>query len=132
MDNLQDYNNTVIKVLNDKHGKEVIEFWQSVGINTCSYKGDGFVLCEYYGLIDNRFDNYNFKQVQNANAKIIELPYYYEVPDMSNGIEMMVSNDKLIWEKRLVACKINGFYHTSQVPSRLLTEWKYIKFIKPS
>ena len=111
MDNLQDYNNTVIKVLNDKHGEEVIEFWQSVGINTCGYKGDGFVLCEYYGLIDNRFDNYNFKQVQNANAKIIELPYYYVVPDMSNGIEMMVSNDKLIWEKRLVACKINGFYY---------------------
>ena len=70
--------NQVIKVLNKIHGKKVIEYWASQGVNTCGYVGSNTVaddgLFTYYGMINNRFGNYSLSMVQNYNAEIIELP----------------------------------------------------------
>jgi hypothetical protein len=70
--------NTVIKVLTKEHGAKVIKWWESQGIDTGSYNGticesEGFN-CIYYGIINGDFENYNRKDVDHYNAKIIELP----------------------------------------------------------
>jgi hypothetical protein len=71
-------NNTVIKVLNAEHGKKVIEWWKSQGVDTGDYKGstseeEGFN-CIYFGVINGKFSNYFIETVKHDNAKIIELP----------------------------------------------------------
>jgi hypothetical protein len=76
----KDMKNQVIKVLTREHGKKVIEYWKSKGIDTrghlgmiCERDGDK---CIYYGVIDDVFSNYSIKQVNNgfSNVEIIELP----------------------------------------------------------
>jgi hypothetical protein len=71
-------NNTVIKVLNKEHGKNVIDWFNAQGINTNGYSGyvneeDGGNAI-YYGVIDSFFSNYNKKEVDKKKAKIITLP----------------------------------------------------------
>jgi len=71
-------NNTVIKVLTKEHGKRVINWFKSQGIDTGSCTGticesEGFN-CIYYGVINGNFINYYIEQVLKNNAKIIELP----------------------------------------------------------
>lgn len=55
-----------------EHGKRVIEFWKEQGVDVDGMSGfsDG----GYYGLINGYFSVYSLMRVQNANAKIIELP----------------------------------------------------------
>jgi hypothetical protein len=70
--------NTVIKVLTKEHGKRVINWFKSQGIDTGSCTGticesEGFN-CIYYGVINGNFINYYIEQVLKNNAKIIELP----------------------------------------------------------
>jgi hypothetical protein len=69
--------NQVIKVLNADHGKKVIEYWKSLGIETdyqgqCSEETNDYMI--YYGVINDLFDNYDLVFVQRTNAEIIELP----------------------------------------------------------
>ena len=94
-------NNTVIKVLNKEHGKKVINYWKSLGADTHSHLGmanledyneDSYI---YYGLINNIFSNYTLKQVQEANAEIIELPKQINIPEITSGVKMMVSNNNI-------------------------------------
>ena len=94
-------NNTVIKSLNKKHGAEVIKYWKSLGVITTSYTGiqteetygkNSFI---YYGVIENDFSNYTLKQVQEANAEIIELPKQINIPEITSGVKMMVSNNNI-------------------------------------
>jgi hypothetical protein len=70
--------NQVIEVLNKEHGKKVIEYWKSRGVDTMAMSGsftreDGEE-SRYYGVIKNDFDCYTLKLVRRYNAEIIELP----------------------------------------------------------
>ena len=70
--------NQVIEVLNKEHGKKVIEYWDSRGVDTSGVYGSLTKEdCEefrYYGVINNRFNCYTIEFVRKCNAEIIELP----------------------------------------------------------
>lgn len=72
------WNNKVIEVLNEEHGKQVIEFWKSKGFNVRNFKGENSRanLCNhrFYGIIDRKFNCYNGTEVMKSSAEIIELP----------------------------------------------------------
>ena len=70
--------NQVIEVLNREHGKKVIEYWKSKGVDTMGMCGsftkeDGEHSC-YYGVINDMFDCYSISFVRKHNTEIIELP----------------------------------------------------------
>ena len=70
--------NQVIKVLNQEHGKKVIQYWKNRGVDTIYHSGhsnekNGHIFI-YYGVINNKFDSYSLNQVKANNAEIIELP----------------------------------------------------------
>jgi len=90
--------NQVIEALTPDHGAKVIEYWKSRGFDTrhlvgtsCKSDGDSY---RYYGVIDGEFDNYTLRQVEKANAEIIELPsiggYVFNVPtaELSRAIQV--------------------------------------------
>ena len=70
--------NQVIEVLNKEHGKNVIEYWKSKGVDTLSMHGgctrDRRYNTRYYGVINDGFGSYTIDDAWNANAEIIELP----------------------------------------------------------
>ena len=70
--------NKVIEVLNKEHGKKVIEYWKSKGVNTRGLIGSSTKErrseTRYYGVINEYFGCYSINFVKDANAKIIELP----------------------------------------------------------
>ena len=70
---MEQFDNMVIKVLNKEHGKRVIKFFKSKGVDTGDFKGDS-TLFPYYGLKNGGFDNYSDNYVVKRNLKIIELP----------------------------------------------------------
>ena len=79
--NLKKMKNQVIKVLTKAHGKVVVAYWKSVGINVLGHSG---ILNEknrciniYYGVINGCFESYSFKEVEKANAEIIEIPHNF-------------------------------------------------------
>jgi hypothetical protein len=70
--------NQVIKCLTPEHGKKILEYWKSKGVDTSDKTGTS---CEsdnhpwiYYGVISGRFENYSYNDVKFSNAEIIELP----------------------------------------------------------
>lgn len=74
---MKELDNTVIMVLDTEHGKKVIEWWKSKGVDT-NYEGNCTLengnTCIYYGLINGYFSNFSLDEVLQYNAKIIELP----------------------------------------------------------
>lgn len=70
--------NQVIKVLNEKHGEQVINYFKSLGINTSDYKGhctsDANNSFCYYGLIDGYFSNFSKSVLLNSKVELITLP----------------------------------------------------------
>jgi len=99
--------NQVIKVLNKKHGEEVIQYWKGLGFDTRSLTGqcteeDGNYSI-YYGIINGDFNNYNLNEVKNANAEIITTNtiQYPKVMEVSN-------NNGISWCKRVVFMEKNG------------------------
>ena len=94
--------NQVIEVLDKEHGKKVIEYWKSKGVDTSGMLGigtkkDGY-LWHYYGVIGDKFDNYSIEYVHKYNAEIIELPE----EEKSFPRVMLVSDDGDDWYKRVV------------------------------
>ena len=83
--------NQVIEVLDREHGRKVIEYWKSKGVDTSVMMGvrtkKGRDLCRYYGVIDNCFDVYSEREAAENNAEIIELPEENSFPRV-----MLVSN----------------------------------------
>lgn len=86
--------NQVIEVLDRDHGRNVIEYWKSKGVDTSvmlgirtKKKGDLF---RYYGVIDDYFNIYSEEQVVANNAEIIQLPkdkmYNKILNDMKNKV----------------------------------------------
>ena len=71
--------NQVIEVLNKEHGKKVIDYWKSRGVNTLGMNGsftkENGEEERYYGVIQNDFDCYRIEFVRKHNAEIIELPF---------------------------------------------------------
>ena len=70
--------NQVIEVLDREHGRKVIEYWKSKGVDTSGVYGsltkEDDKEFRYYGVINNRFNCYTIKFVRRYNAEIIELP----------------------------------------------------------
>lgn len=101
--------NQVIEVLDREHGRKVIEYWKSKGVNTSVMMGvrtkKGGDLCRYYGVIDGCFECYTERQAAENNAEIIELPEEKTYPRV-----MMVSFDSENWHKRVVFMKKCGRY----------------------
>ena len=101
--------NQVIEVLNKEHGKKVIEYWRSRGINTRGMSGsftreDGEEI-RYYGVIKNDFDCYTIEFVHKNNAEIIELSTESPKEEKQFPRVMLVSDDELKWRKRVVFMK---------------------------
>ena len=98
--------NQVIEVLNKEHGKKVIEYWESKGVDTKYFVGvctkESFLGSEtrFYGVIDGKFGNYTEEDVSYYNAEIIELPEEKPFPRV-----MLVSDDGDAWNKRVVFMK---------------------------
>jgi hypothetical protein len=77
-------NNTVIEVLDAEHGRKVIEWWKSQGVDTGDCQGTGRIW-RYYGVIDGHFNSYSLSEVSNPKIKVISLPekpnnYYQQIP----------------------------------------------------
>lgn len=101
--------NQVIEVLDKDHGKRVIEYWHSQGVNTNGYVGSCTRkmgdLCRYYGIINGRFDAYSERQVNENNAEIIELPK----EEKTFPRVMLVSDDAVVWNQAVVVCLRGGY-----------------------
>ena len=129
--------NQVLEVLIEEHGKKVIEYWKSIGINTsvmmgvCTKKGGD--LCRYYGVINGEFDNYEEASVIEYNSEIIELPEEKVYPRV-----MMVSNDENHWRKRVVFMEKLGKYFAWYSSESLeeakndmfVASWDFAKYIE--
>ena len=94
--------NQVIEVLDREHGKKVIEYWESKGVDASDValirnKKAGSIF-RYYGIIDGRFDCYSERQSAENNAEIIELPK----EEKPFPRVMLVSDDGDFWYKRVV------------------------------
>ena len=94
--------NQVIEVLNKEHGKKVIDYWKSIGVDTMGMCGsftkeDSESSC-YYGVINDMFDCYTIEDVRKYNAEIIELPK----EEKPFPRVMLVSDDGDSWHKRVV------------------------------
>ena len=76
---MQNLNNTVIKVLNRKHGAKVIKFYQKNGYNTDPFYGRNIGF--HYGVLNNRFSWYTDFAIERFNFKIIELPEEEELKE---------------------------------------------------
>jgi hypothetical protein len=72
-------NNVVIKNLTPSMGFEIIKYFEGFGYketnnfcgSCCELEKDTDI---YYGVINGKFSNYSIKEVQEANAQIIQLP----------------------------------------------------------
>lgn len=119
-------NNTVIKVLNKEHGKKVIEFFKSKGIDTNTYTGD--VKYFYYGVKNNEFGI--FSNIPN-NCIVITLPEDLPIP------RMVLAKDKgdIHWHKtRLIAdfskLNVRNSYVCKDDDSGIIELWEHIKEIE--
>jgi len=96
--------NQVIEVLNKEHGKKVIEYWKSIGVDTRGYTGylnrSDRSTHRFYGVVNGSFDSYGKASLIKYNAEIIELPEENSFPRV-----MLVSDDGDSWYKRVVFMK---------------------------
>ena len=124
--------NKVIKVLNEEHGKRVIEYFKQY-CDTGELVGTSIGL--YYGIINHQFNSWTIKKVQQHNAEIIELPEEKTYPRV-----MLVSDDGIDWDTRRVVFmeKCGGFLAWINVKTLEEAEkeidtkfWKYAQEIDP-
>jgi hypothetical protein len=103
--------NQVIKCLTPEHGKKILDYWKSKGVDTSDKNGTS---CEsdnhpwiYYGVISGRFENYSYNDVKFSNAEIIELP--------EDEFDMTTTEGRLAYAKKhypigtkYLGLKLNG------------------------
>ena len=130
--------NQVIEVIDQEHGRKVIDYWKSQGVDTSGMLGigtkKGGYLCRYYGVIDGCFDCYSERQAAENNAEIIELPEEKQFPRV-----MLVSNVGNEWHKRVVFMKKCDRYlawnkaETIEESESICgqTAWRYAKEVHP-
>ena len=97
-------NNKVIKVLNEEHGKKVIEFFKQY-CDTGAFIGN--CVGEYYGIVDGIFDFWHINKIRESIVEIIELP---EAKEKTYPRVMLVSDDKDKWCKRVVFMEKHGVF----------------------
>ena len=127
--------NQVIEVLNREHGRRVIEYWKSKGVDTMgmcgSFNKEDGEKERYYGVINDMFDCFTIEDVRKYNAEIIELPK----EENSFPRVMLVSDDGDSWYKRVVLMKRCDRY-LSWVEAETIeesediyeaTSWRYAK-----
>ena len=106
--------NQVIEVLNREHGKKVIEYWESRGVDTKDMDGSNTkekgIPTRYYGVIDDMFDCYTIEYVYRYNAEIIHLPTESPKEEKTFPRVMLVSYDGNVWYKRVVFMKKCGMF----------------------
>ena len=118
--------NQVIEVLNEEHGKKVIEYWESQGVDTMGMFGsltkeEGDER-RYYGVIDGCFDCYSEREAAENNAEIIELPK----EEKPFPRVMLVSYDGEAWYKRVVFMKkCDMFLSWDNADTIESAEWTY-------
>ena len=131
--------NQVIEVLNKEHGKKVIEYWKSKGVDTMGMCGsftkeDGEHSC-YYGVINDMFDCYTIEFARKHNAEIIELPK----EENSFPRVMLVSDVGDAWKRRVVFMqKCDRFLAWDNAETienaectYRVASWRYAKEIEP-
>ena len=101
--------NQVIEVINEEHGKKVIEYWESQGVDTRELTGsmnkkDGCTH-RFYGVINGTFDYISIDGVHRYNAEIIELPK----EEKPFPRAMLVSDDASVWNQAIVECLRGGY-----------------------
>ena len=137
--------NQVIEVLNKEHGKKVIEYWKSRGVDTKHLIGDctkeslfGSEL-RFYGVIDGRFDCYSERQAAEDKAEIIELPTESPKEEKTFPRVMLVSDDGDDWYKRVVFMqKCDRFLAWNNAETienaectYRVASWRYAKEVEP-
>ena len=131
--------NQVIEVLNKEHGRKVIEYWDSRGVDTSGVYGSLTKEdCEefrYYGVINNRFNCYTIEFVRKCNTEIIEIPSESPEEEKQFPRVMLVSDDGNSWHRRVVFMKRCGRY-ISWINAETIeesediyktTSWRYAK-----
>ena len=130
--------NQVIEVIDREHGKKVIEYWESLGVDTKCMNGSNTrekgIASRYYGIIDGDFHCYSIDAVKEASAEIIELPEEKQFPRV-----MLVSNVGNEWHKRVVFMKKCDRYlawnkaETIEESESICgqTAWRYAKEVHP-
>ena len=87
--------NQVIEVLNKEHGRKVIEYWKSKGIDVRGFSGnqtrEDDSKFRFYGFINGEFNNYRRKSVNLYKAKIIELPSAFPNELISEQAEKVIN-----------------------------------------
>lgn len=105
-------NNTVIKNLSPEMGKEIIKKYQADGWdNTKELNGDDITAYRYYGVIDGTLDCYSLKQVQSANARIIELDYEPEFSPKRGDMVMVWDDNENDANTLIYLATIEGSYN---------------------
>ena len=101
--------NQVIEVLNKEHGKKVIEYWKSKGVDVGSFIGnqtrEDDSKFRFYGVINGEFNNYYQKSIYLYEAEIIHLPTELPKEEKTFPRVMLVSFDEIKWHKRVVFMK---------------------------
>ena len=124
-------NNKVIKVLDKEHGAKVIEFFKQY-CDTGRFIGNS--IGGYYGIINGEFDVWGINKITRAKAEIIELPEEKTYPRV-----MLVSGDKINWQKRVVFMEKCGMFlawgkaETLEEAENITVPvpWKYAREIEP-
>ena len=135
----------VIEVLNDEHGKKVIEYWKDKGINTGLF--GGFLnkadndTSRFYGVIDGRFSIYSYDYVKSKQAKIITLPEEEkeEIFPKIMMVSMSPIDERYKGQRRVVQFKMKGYYYAwasgknfeEAVYDINIVAFKYAKDIEP-
>lgn len=102
--------NQVIEVLDKEHGKKVIEYWRSKGVDTKGYKGiltreyDNFT--RFYGVINGWIGYFDEDEVKAQRAEIIALPEANPYPK----VMWVWTRDEKYKLKRVVFAEKNGWY----------------------
>ena len=106
--------NQVIETLDIEHGKKVIEYWKSRGVDTLlngDCTRDRKYDIRYYGVINNKFDCYSIEFVYKHNAEIIELPIENSRPFPKPMLVSMFpfGNSAYNTQTRVVVAAGNGY-----------------------
>src|SRR5690554_1279010 len=127
--------NTVIEVLDREHGKKVIEFFKSKGVDTRDLEG---VFCKadsnlarFYGVVDGRFDHWPAFSLKGV--KIITLPEYPKVMEVSDNEDFRESLKRVVFmEKKDRFLAWDGATTLEEAEDSIeVIPWLYARDIQP-
>ena len=128
--------NIVIEVLDEEHGKKVIEYFRCLGVKDSTFyighacKSKNYY-SRFYGVVNGSFSNYNKNQIREA--KVIELPETLTFPRI---VEVFLENN---WHKKMALCSTdegitccayNYDEHECLSEHRIIATWKTWREVK--